>query len=129
MTRISARKKVCIVGAGPGGLANAMLMAQAGADVTVFEREDRVGGRCAAIEAEGFRFDTVPTFFLYRECSKKSSSPSARSLARRTHDPTRSAVSSGIRHRWPNRCDARSGTHASGNGRIALGMRIPLPAS
>jgi phytoene desaturase len=59
------RKKVCIVGAGPGGLANAMLMAQAGADVTVFERADRVGGRCAAIEADGFRFDTGPTFFLY----------------------------------------------------------------
>lgn len=59
------RKKVCIVGAGPGGLANAMLMARAGADVTVFERSDRVGGRCAAIEAEGFRFDTGPTFFLY----------------------------------------------------------------
>ncbi len=59
------RKKVCIVGAGPGGLANAMLMAQAGADVTLFERAERVGGRCAAIEADGFRFDTGPTFFLY----------------------------------------------------------------
>jgi phytoene desaturase len=59
------RKKVCIVGAGPGGLANAMLMAQAGAEVTVFERAERVGGRCAAIEADGFRFDTGPTFFLY----------------------------------------------------------------
>jgi phytoene desaturase len=66
MARMPAnRKKVCIVGAGPGGLANAMLMAQAGADVTLFERADRVGGRCAAIEADGFRFDTGPTFFLY----------------------------------------------------------------
>ena len=59
------RKKVCIVGAGPGGLANAMLMAGAGADVTLFERSDRVGGRCSAIELDGFRFDTGPTFFLY----------------------------------------------------------------
>ena len=66
MTRMSAnRKKVCIVGAGPGGLANAMLMAQAGAEVTLFERAERVGGRCSAIEADGFRFDTGPTFFLY----------------------------------------------------------------
>ena len=66
MTRMSAkRKKVCIVGAGPGGLANAMLMSQAGADVTLFERAERVGGRCSAIEADGFRFDTGPTFFLY----------------------------------------------------------------
>ena len=66
MTRMSGkRKQVCIVGAGPGGLANAMLMAQAGAKVTLFERADRVGGRCSAIEADGFRFDTGPTFFLY----------------------------------------------------------------
>ena len=66
MARMPAnRKKVCIVGAGPGGLANAMLMARAGADVTVFERAEQVGGRCAAIEADGFRFDTRPTFFLY----------------------------------------------------------------
>ncbi len=42
-----------------------MLMAQAGAQVTLFERAERVGGRCSAIEAEGFRFDTGPTFFLY----------------------------------------------------------------
>lgn len=66
MTRMSGTgKHVCIVGAGPGGLANAMLMAQAGAKVTLFERADRVGGRCSAIEEDGFRFDTGPTFFLY----------------------------------------------------------------
>jgi phytoene desaturase len=46
-----------------------MLLAQAGADVTVFEKSHRVGGRSALIDAitpEGrFRFDTGPTFFLY----------------------------------------------------------------
>ena len=61
----SAKKKVCIVGAGPGGLANALLMARAGADVTVFERSQRVGGRCSAIHLDRFRFDTGPTFFHY----------------------------------------------------------------
>ena len=60
-----AVKKVVIVGAGPGGLAAAMLLAQAGCDVTVFERHDRVGGRTATIGADGFRFDLGPTFFLY----------------------------------------------------------------
>ena len=42
-----------------------MLLAKAGADVTVLEKQPRVGGRTSAIEAEGYRFDLGPTFFLY----------------------------------------------------------------
>lgn len=57
--------KVAIVGAGPGGLATAMLLAHAGMDVTVFEKQPRVGGRTSALEKNGFRFDIGPTFFLY----------------------------------------------------------------
>lgn len=63
--RPSQNKKVVIVGAGPGGLASAMLLAKAGLDVTVLERRDRVGGRTSTVEADGFRFDLGPTFFLY----------------------------------------------------------------
>src|SRR6187455_3268121 len=58
-------KRVVIVGAGPGGLASALLLAKAGLDVTIVERQRHVGGRCSAIEADGFRFDLGPTFFLY----------------------------------------------------------------
>ena len=36
--------RIVIVGAGPGGLASAMLLARTGAEVTVLERLDRVGG-------------------------------------------------------------------------------------
>lgn len=57
--------EVVIVGAGPGGLATALLLAGAGVKVRLFERGSRVGGRTAAIEADGFRFDTGPTFFMY----------------------------------------------------------------
>jgi phytoene desaturase len=60
-----SKRKVVIVGAGPGGLATAMQLAHAGCDVTVLERRDRVGGRTSAIEKSGFRFDCGPTFFLY----------------------------------------------------------------
>ena len=60
------KKKAVVVGAGPGGLASAMLLAKAGMDVTVLERQDRVGGRTTTLEgAGGFRFDLGPTFFLY----------------------------------------------------------------
>ncbi len=58
-------KRVLIVGAGPGGLATAMLLAKEGMDVTVMEKQPQVGGRTSVIEADGFRFDLGPTFFLY----------------------------------------------------------------
>jgi phytoene desaturase len=62
---IKPKHKVVIVGAGPGGLAAAILLARSGVDVTVVERRDVVGGRTSTMEREGFKFDTGPTFFLY----------------------------------------------------------------
>jgi phytoene desaturase len=58
-------KRVIIIGAGPGGLATAMLLAKRGLDVTILEKQPRVGGRTSVIEGDGFRFDLGPTFFLY----------------------------------------------------------------
>jgi phytoene desaturase len=58
-------KRVVVIGAGPGGLASALLLARAGVDVTVLERREQVGGRTSSIEAGGFRFDLGPTFFLF----------------------------------------------------------------
>lgn len=55
---------VHIIGAGPGGLAAAMILAARGFDVHVFEKEDRVGGRNARLEKDGFSFDIGPTFFI-----------------------------------------------------------------
>ncbi|MGD0647524.1 MAG: phytoene desaturase family protein [Acidobacteriaceae bacterium] len=69
MHRISSRekqpKRVVIVGAGPGGLATAMLLARSGVQVTVVEKGARVGGRTATLAQDGFKFDIGPTFFLY----------------------------------------------------------------
>ncbi len=58
-------RQINVIGAGPGGLASAILLAAAGQNVTVFERLPRVGGRTSSIGGEGFRFDLGPTFFLY----------------------------------------------------------------
>jgi phytoene desaturase len=57
--------QVVIVGAGPGGLAVAMLLAKSGVQVTVLEKRSHVGGRTSTIEQGGFKFDVGPTFFLY----------------------------------------------------------------
>jgi phytoene desaturase len=59
-------QSVTIIGAGPGGLASAMLLARAGVRVRILERLDVPGGRTSTLATpEGFRFDLGPTFFLY----------------------------------------------------------------
>ena len=42
--KVLTGKKVAIVGSGPAGLAGAQQLRRAGYDVTVFERDDRIGG-------------------------------------------------------------------------------------
>jgi len=61
-----AGKKIAVVGAGPGGLSCAMLLASRGFDVTVFEKEGEVGGRNAPVCKGGFTFDTGPTFLMMK---------------------------------------------------------------
>jgi phytoene desaturase len=63
--REKQQKRVVIVGAGPGGLATAMLLARSGVQVTIVERHARIGGRTSTMEQNGFKFDVGPTFFLY----------------------------------------------------------------
>lgn len=59
--------RVVVVGGGIGGLATAALLARGGADVTLLERHDRVGGRTGTLEVDGFRFDTGPSFYFMPE--------------------------------------------------------------
>ncbi|WP_350344064.1 phytoene desaturase family protein [Proteinivorax tanatarense] len=58
--------KIGIVGAGPGGLAAGMLLASKGLDVTIYERDNLVGGRCGKITDKNGRyvFDIGPTFLM-----------------------------------------------------------------
>lgn len=56
------QKKIIIIGAGPGGLTNGMILAHRGYDVTIVEKASCVGGRNAAIRAGDYTFDTGPTF-------------------------------------------------------------------
>lgn len=55
-----------MIGAGPGGLTTAMLLAARGFKVTLLEKEAQVGGRNAAIVRNGYTFDTGPTFLMMK---------------------------------------------------------------
>ena len=62
----TAQKHILVVGAGPGGLTTAMLLAARGFKVTLVEKQDRVGGRSAAMLRNGYKFDTGPTFLMMK---------------------------------------------------------------
>ena len=64
-------RQAVIVGAGPGGLAAALLLAKAGVKVTIVEKRTGVGGRTSTLEQDGFKFDVGPTFFLYPQVLKE----------------------------------------------------------
>ncbi|HVG17448.1 MAG TPA: phytoene desaturase family protein [Blastocatellia bacterium] len=56
---------VSIIGGGLGGLSAAIHLRLAGYDVTIFEANERVGGRANLISRDGFRFDTGPSLLNY----------------------------------------------------------------
>ncbi len=72
--------RVIVVGAGPGGLASAMLLAKAGLEVTVIEKRATVGGRTSTIEKDGFKFDVGPTFFLFPQVLREIFAATGHSL-------------------------------------------------
>lgn len=60
-------KKVAVIGAGPGGLSSAMLLANKGFDVDVFEKKPYIGGRNSELRLGEYKFDLGPTFFLMKD--------------------------------------------------------------
>jgi phytoene desaturase len=63
---MSNAKRVAVVGAGPGGLTAAMILAHRGFQVEVYEARDRVGGRNAELKVGDYTFDTGPTFLMMK---------------------------------------------------------------
>ena len=58
-------KKIVVVGAGLGGLTAAALLAKAGHDVTVLEKNSWIGGKSRRIEVAGQRIDTGPSLVTF----------------------------------------------------------------
>ncbi len=57
-------QKLIVIGGGIGGLAFAALAGKIGYDVTLLEKNDKLGGVANQFEAEGFTFDMGPSWYL-----------------------------------------------------------------
>ncbi len=68
---MQTKKSAVVIGAGVGGLATAIFLAQNGYDVTVFEKNSYPGGRCGQIIRDGHRFDIGATILLMPELYRK----------------------------------------------------------
>ncbi len=58
------KKKIIIIGGGIGGLGAACLLAKKGHDVTLYEKNEKLGGRANIFSAEGYTFDMGPSWYL-----------------------------------------------------------------
>ncbi|MFO0811648.1 MAG: phytoene desaturase family protein [Gemmatales bacterium] len=74
------RQSVGIVGSGLAGLAAACTLAARGYAVTLFERNDWLGGKAAVHEQAGFRFDMGPTILTLPSVLKRIFAEAGRRL-------------------------------------------------
>lgn len=56
-------KKISIIGSGFSSLAAACYLAKDGNEVTIFEKNDTIGGRARQLKRDGFTFDIGPTWY------------------------------------------------------------------
>ena len=54
---------VAVIGSGFSSLSAACYLAKDGYDVTVFEKNESIGGRASQFKAEGFTFDMGPSWY------------------------------------------------------------------
>jgi phytoene desaturase len=57
------KKTIQIIGSGFSSLAASCYLAKEGYDVTIFEKNDRLGGRASQLKKDGFVFDMGPTWY------------------------------------------------------------------
>ncbi|MGZ4478762.1 MAG: phytoene desaturase family protein [Nocardioidaceae bacterium] len=91
--------RVVVIGGGLGGAAAAARLAKLGHQVTLVERQDRLGGAVGYAEQDGFRWDSGPTSTalpaVVRDLFRKSGRPLERELELVPQEPMRE-------HRFPD---------------------------
>lgn len=95
------KQSISVIGGGAAGLATAALLAREGHSVDLFEQSSSLGGRIGSIEAEGYRFDTGPSWYLmpevYEHFFNLLGTSAETELDLRTLDPAYTVFSPGSR--------------------------------
>lgn len=60
-------KTISVIGSGVGGLATAIRLQKAGYQVSIYEKEDQVGGKMNQIKKDGYTFDLGPSIVMMPE--------------------------------------------------------------
>ncbi len=73
-------KTVLIIGGGLGGVSAAITLAQAGYDVSLYEKNDHIGGKLNRLEQDGFGFDLGPSILTMPQIFEKLFAASGKSM-------------------------------------------------
>ncbi|GGG20776.1 phytoene desaturase family protein [Paenibacillus abyssi] len=73
-------KQIAVIGAGPGGLAAAMLLSSQGYKVKVLEKQAYVGGRTSRLSIGEYHFDRGPTFLMMPQLIEQLFKSAGRSI-------------------------------------------------
>ena len=65
------KNKITIIGSGFSSLSSACYMAKAGYEVTVYEKNNQIGGRARQLHKDGFMFDIGPTWYWMPDVFEK----------------------------------------------------------
>jgi diapolycopene oxygenase len=73
-------KTVLVIGGGLGGLSAAISLAQAGYDVSLYEKNDHIGGKLNRLDQDGFGFDLGPSILTMPQIFEKLFAASGKSM-------------------------------------------------
>ncbi|KWW17924.1 diapolycopene oxygenase [Peribacillus simplex] len=73
-------KTVIIIGGGLGGLSAAISLAQAGYDVSLYEKNNHIGGKLNRLDQDGFGFDLGPSILTMPRIFERLFSASGKSM-------------------------------------------------
>ncbi|WP_277452948.1 phytoene desaturase family protein [Janibacter sp. DB-40] len=109
--------RVAVVGGGIAGLATAALLASDGHEVDLFEQQQALGGRAGTWSADGFRFDTGPSWYLMPEVFEHFfrllGTTAAEQLPVRALDPAYRVFFEGTPQARPSQLDVHADTGAN----------------